>query len=226
MIEATDVHVSYDAPVLRGATFRVEPGQVAALVGRNGAGKTTMLRVLAGLLGPDAGTARVDGVDVGADRRAAQQRLAFLPQDTRFHDALTPRQVMRFYAGVRNRPDAPVDALLDDVALRAAADRPCAALSGGMRQRLGLAVVQLAPVPVLLLDEPGLSLDAEWRAYLRDRLQTRADAGAAVLMATHYPDAWADVVDVRLTCADGTIQPAAAASTRSSDAALDAPLNA
>lgn len=136
MIDVTDVHVTYDEPVLRGASFRVEGGQIAALVGSNGAGKTTMLKVIAGLTNPERGTVRVDGVDVRSDRQRSQRRLAYLPQDTRFHDALSPRQVLRFYAGLRHRPDHPIDDLLEEVDLADAADRPCGTLSGGMRQRL------------------------------------------------------------------------------------------
>lgn len=206
MIKVADVHVAYDEPVLRGASFHVEGGQIAALVGANGAGKTTMLEVIAGLRDPERGTVHVDGVDVRSDRRRSQRRLAYLPQDTRFHGALSPRQVLRFYAGLRHRTDAPVGALLDEVALTDAADRPCETLSGGMRQRLGLAVVWLADAPVLLLDEPGLSLDPDWRAYLKDELRRRADEGAAILMATHLADLWDDVIDVTLTCAGGRIE--------------------
>jgi heme ABC exporter ATP-binding subunit CcmA len=207
MIDARNLHKTYDArPILDGATFEVEAGEVAALVGANGSGKTTTLHVLAGLVAPDAGTARIGGVDVVERRRAAQHRLAFLPQDVRFHEALTPRQVLGFYAGVRDRPDAPVGDLLAEVDLDGAADRPCGALSGGMRQRLGLAVVWLAEAPVLLLDEPGLSLDPTWRSYLKDALRRRADDGAAVLLATHLTDVWADVVDTTLTCEDGAIR--------------------
>lgn len=218
MIHVTDVHVSFDAPVLDGVSFRVDRGHVAALVGPNGAGKTTMLRVLAGLAAPEAGAARIDGVDVTTDRRAAQRRLAFLPQDTRFHGALTPRQVLRFYAGVRACPDAPIDALLDDVDLTDAAHRPCDALSGGMRQRLGLAVVQLAPVPVWLLDEPGLSLDPDWRTYLRRAIRRHADDGGTVLMATHLPELWGEAVDATLVCEDGRIRPATGDGTAPTDA--------
>lgn len=223
MIDATNVRVAYDHPVLTGASFTVEPGQIAALVGSNGVGKTTMLEVLAGLVPPDGGTARVDGINVVAHRHAAQQRLAYLPQDTRFHGALSPRQVLRFYAGLRERDDAPVDMLLDEVDLATAADRRCDALSGGMRQRLGLAVVWLAEAPVLLLDEPGLSLDPTWRAYLKRELRRRADDGAAVLMATHLADVWADVVDVTLTCAQGTIRAESPAGADARSACIPAP---
>ena len=102
MIESADLYKSFgDATVLNGASFSVESGMVAALVGPNGSGKTTTLHLLAGLATPDAGTARIDGTDVVRDRAAAQAKLAFLPQDVRFHDALTPRQVLRFYADLR-----------------------------------------------------------------------------------------------------------------------------
>jgi len=207
MIDVRDLHKSFgDHAVLRGASFTAAAGTVSALVGANGSGKTTTLHVLAGLTSPDAGTATVAGRDVVEDRAAAQARLAFLPQDVRFHDALTPRQVLRFYAGLRDAPTDRIDACLADVALADAADRPCGALSGGMRQRLGLAVLELADAPVLLLDEPALSLDPEWRTFLMDRLRTRADDGATVLLATHLLDVWAPIVDRGLRCEDGQIR--------------------
>lgn len=206
MIEAQNLHVGYDAPVLTGATFEVEPGEVAALVGNNGTGKTTLLRVLSGHLTPDRGTARIQGIDVARQRQAARQALAFLPQETRFHEALTPRQVLRFYAGLRDRPDAPISDLLDEVGLADVAGRSCGALSGGMRQRLGLAVVQLAQAPVVLLDEPGLSLDPGWRSHLCTMLERWAARGASVLMATHYPEAWTRAVDTFLCCEGGQVR--------------------
>jgi ABC-2 type transport system ATP-binding protein len=223
MIEGRHLHKSFgEKAVLRDASFAVEAGTVTALVGPNGSGKTTTLHVLAGLTTPDAGTALVDGVDVTNDRTEAQEHLAFLPQDVRFHSALTPRQVLRFYAGLRpehdNRRssseevvsgprDAPVrtEPLLADVALSDAADKPCGTLSGGMRQRLGIAVLELADAPVLLLDEPALSLDPEWRTFLMDRLQAHAADGAAVLMATHLLDVWTPIVDRVLRCEEGQI---------------------
>lgn len=219
MIEVVDVHKSFgQTTVLSGVSFSVPPGSVTALVGPNGSGKTTTLHVLAGLTTPDAGTALVDGVDVTTERAVAQERLAFLPQDVRFHDALTPRQVLRFYAGLRpgrreevvsrggDDPTSRIEARLDDVALADAADQSCGTLSGGMRQRLGIALLELADAPVLLLDEPGLSLDPEWRAFLMDRLRAHREEGAAVLMATHLLDVWRPIVDHTLRCENGHIR--------------------
>lgn len=207
MIDVSNLQKSFgEKAVLRGATFSAEPGTVTALVGSNGSGKTTTLHILAGLTTPDAGTACVDGIDVTTDRAAAQERLAFLPQDVRFHDALTPRQVLRFYAGLRDADSARIDALLEQVALRDSADQACETLSGGMRQRLGLALLELADAPVLLLDEPALSLDPEWRTFLMERLQAHAEAGATVLLATHLVDVWRPLTDRILHCRDGTIR--------------------
>lgn len=207
MITATNLYKSYDdASVLQGASFEIESGQVATLVGPNGSGKTTSLHLIAGLATPDAGTATVDGFDVTTDQAAAQEQLAFLPQDVRFHDALTPRQVLRFYAGLRNARADRIEPLLEQVALAHAADRPCETLSGGMRQRLGLALLELAQAPVLLLDEPALSLDPDWRTYLMNRLKSHAEDGGTVLMATHLLEVWRPVTDYVLRCAEGQVQ--------------------
>ena len=207
MIDVVDLYKSFGGTtVLQGTSFSAAPGTVTALVGPNGSGKTTTLHVLAGLVTPDAGTARVDGINVTADRTAAQERLAFLPQDVRFHDALTPRQVLRFYAGLRDAPADRLDARLEQVALRDAADDPCGTLSGGMRQRLGIALLELADAPVLLLDEPALSLDPDWREVLMERLRERAEAGATVLLATHLLEVWRPIVDQVLRCEDGQIR--------------------
>jgi ABC-type multidrug transport system ATPase subunit len=90
--------------------------------------------------------------------------------------------------------------------LTAAAEQPCGTLSGGMRQRLGLALLILADADVLLLDEPGLSLDPDWRRALMKWLRDCADTGATVLMATHLLEVWRPAIDRVLTCSDGLIR--------------------
>ena len=209
MIEVENIHKRFGAlPVLREVSFSVAAGEVAVLVGPNGAGKSTLLRVLAGLRAPDAGTARLGGADVVRHRQAAQGRLTYLPQEVHFHEAMTPREVLHFYARLRQVPAARIGPLLEEVALLDAADRPCAALSGGMRQRLGLAVTWLPEAPVVLLDEPGLSLDPDWRAYLREKLRATSAEGRTVLMATHWPEAWRGVADRVLRVAAHGVQSA------------------
>lgn len=207
MIEVSNLHKSFgDTSVLRGASFSIQSGTVAVLVGANGSGKTTTLHILAGLSAPDAGTARVDEVEVTRNGGDARAHLAFLPQDVHFHEALTPRQVLRFYAGLRRTRSDGIEQLLRRVALEDAADRPCRTLSGGMRQRLGLALLELADAPVFLLDEPALSLDPDWRQFLMDRLQLWAEEGATVLLATHLLEVWSPLADRVLRCAEGRIE--------------------
>ena len=217
MIHCTNLHKSFGSnTVLRGASMDVPPEQgVTALLGPNGAGKTTTLRILSGLVSPDAGTVRINGIDMQSDRAAAQQHLAFLPQDVRFHPAMTPRRVLQFYARLRAVESPNIDAALERVRLTEAANRSCQALSGGMRQRLGLALADLMDAPLLLLDEPGLSLDTEWRSYLKTYLRDHVASGGTVVMATHLLDTWADLIDTTLRCAEGAINPVSEASVHS-----------
>lgn len=175
--------------VLNGLDLDVEPGAVTLLVGANGAGKTTTLRLVAGLSAPDAGTVAIAGHELRTDRHAALARLSFLPQSPRFHPRLTLRQTAEFYAQLRGRLKE-VDCALDVWGLSEFAKVPTAKLSGGLRQRLALALITLANAPVILLDEPGLSLDPEWRHHLQQFLAAEAARGCTVLVATHLLGEW------------------------------------
>ena len=211
MIHVENLSKSFGkAQVLRDASLSVAAGELALLTGANGTGKSTLLRILAGLMRPDGGAVSIEEVDVVRHRMQAQARLAYLPQAVRFHEAMTPRQVLRFYAQLRQVSLDHVEPLLEEVCLAEAGDRPCGTLSGGMRQRLGLAVTWLPEASVLLLDEPGLSLDPAWRSYLIDKLHDFAESGHTVLVATHLVELWEDVADVILHCANGTISSLAA----------------
>lgn len=181
--------------VLNGLDFTVQPGSVTLLVGSNGAGKTTTLRLLAGLSNSDAGVIEIAGYDLSLARREALARLTFLPQAPRFHPRLTVRHTIEFYARLRGRPVAQSDTAIAQWGLESHAETPTAKLSGGLRQRLALAVFTLADAPVLLLDEPGLSLDPEWRTRLQHYLRAQAALGHTVLVATHLLGEWESRVD-------------------------------
>ena len=177
--------------VLSELTFSAAAGCVTLLVGRNGMGKTTTMRMLAGLLRPDAGDALLNGRSIVHDRICAQQSLAFLPQGVAFHPRLTCREVLDFYGrlrGVKGAAD-----MLKRVGLEEHAGKPVSKLSGGLRQRLGIGVLLLAGSPVLLLDEPGLSLDPEWREWLKEELKLEAQRGKTVLVTTHFLAEWEGV---------------------------------
>ena len=196
MIAARGITKSYGRrAVLAGLDLEVEPGLVTLLVGANGAGKTTLLRIASGLCVPDGGELRLAGKDVVRDRLGALAHLAFLPQAPRFHVRLTARQVARYYGSLRGRRPGEVDAELDRWGLADHVTATTGELSGGLRQRLALAVFSLARAPVLILDEPGLSLDPEWRARLQEFLGAAAGRGATVLVATHLLGEWEGKTD-------------------------------
>jgi ABC-type multidrug transport system ATPase subunit len=189
--------------VLDGLDLAAEPGAITLLVGANGAGKTTALRLLAGLAEPDAGKIAIAGHDLHKARSEALAHLSFLPQAPRFHPRLTAAQVAEFYGRLRGRDRAEVTAALEAWGLVECARVPTGKLSGGLRQRLALAVFALADAPVLLLDEPGLSLDPEWRERLQEFLTGEARRGRTVLVATHLLGEWENRVDRCLLIENG-----------------------
>lgn len=206
MILAKELTKSYRKnTVLRGLSFAAEPGEVTLLIGSNGAGKTTTLGILAGLLRPDGGGAFICGKSIVHDRRGAQCNLSFLPQRVSFHPRLSCRDILRFYARLRRIDPGRIEEVLRMTGLQMEAKKRTAALSGGLRQRLGLAVLLLLDTPVLLLDEPGLSLDPEWRARLQRILQDQASRGKTVLVTTHLLGEWEGVADRCLLCREGQI---------------------
>ncbi len=191
--------------VLTGLDLEVSPGGVTLLVGANGAGKTTLLRIVSGLCRPDAGELRMAGFDVVRERLRALANLAFLPQAPRFHGRLTTRQVGRYYGKLRGRGPAEVDLELERWGLADHFGATTAQLSGGLRQRLAIAVFALARAPVLVLDEPGLSLDPEWRGRLQAHLSAAAAQGATVLVATHLLGEWEGKTDRCVLLTEGRV---------------------
>lgn len=191
MILVTDLKKSFgQRRVLTGLDLAVQPGAVTLLVGANGAGKTTALRLIAGLSKPGAGVITIAGHNLATQRQAALAHLSFLPQAPRFHPRLTVAQTTEFYARLRGRPAASAAISLEAWGLRNFLDVPTGKLSGGLRQRLALAIFALADAPVLLLDEPGLSLDPVWRGRLHQFLRREAGRGRTVLVATHLLGEW------------------------------------
>jgi len=180
-------------PVLENLSFDARPGEVTLMLGPNGIGKSTTLRLLAGLARPDAGEIAIAGYDIAEN--TAREHLSYLPQQVAFHPWMRCEAVLAFYAGLRGVADIPgrVRQMLRLVGLEAEAGKRSGALSGGLRQRLGLAVLWLPDAPVLLLDEPGLSLDPHWRQRLKEELRTEAAQGKTVLVATHLLAEWEGV---------------------------------
>lgn len=193
-------------PVLRDLSILAKAGEITLLVGPNGAGKTTTVKVLAGLVRPNSGSACINSFDIVRDRIKAQRALSYLPQRPNFHPRLTCIEIIRFYARLRGLALSRCEAILDQTDLREFERVRVAKLSGGTRQRLGLALLLLPDAPVLLLDEPGLSLDPAWRKRLQETLRFEAERGKVVLVTTHLVAEWNNVVHRCLLCRDGKIE--------------------
>lgn len=193
-------------PVLRDFTFTAGSGRITLLVGPNGSGKTTALRILAGVLRADGGSIRIGDADpVAGKAPPARGQIAYLPQALLFQPRLTCRQHVRFHARLRHQTRDRAEAMLIKSGLDEHAGTPAGLLSGGLRQRLGLAILFLPDAPVLLLDEPGLSLDPEWRSRLQGYLRDEAARGKTVLVTTHLIHEWEGVADRCLLCSGGRV---------------------
>ena len=153
---------------LKNLNLRVHRNSIFAFLGPNGAGKTTAIKLLLGLIQPTAGSAQVFGLDTGRDSVAIRSRVGYLPQDPRFYEHMSARQVLRytasfFFQGPRGEVETRIGETLDLVGLEDKADRPIKGFSGGERQRLGIAQAQVNYPDLLILDEPAASLDPQGR---------------------------------------------------------------
>jgi ABC-2 type transport system ATP-binding protein len=181
-----------DVRALDGVDFEVAPGTVFGLLGPNGAGKTTAVRILATLLKPDAGTARVTGLDVVAQAAKLRERIGLAGQYAAIDENLTGLEnlvmVGRLYGMPRAQAKARGTELLERFELTEAARRPAKTYSGGMRRRLDLAAALVAKPPVLFLDEPTTGLDPRSRLELWTTIEELVAEGRTVLLTTQYLD--------------------------------------
>jgi len=161
-----------DRTVVDRLTLTVPPGSVVALLGPNGSGKTTSIKAAAGLVRPDSGAVRVGS-------------FSFLPQRVSFPGALTGREVVEFYRRLRDVPAGAADRVLKVASLNGAGSRAVSTYSGGMVQRLGLAVATLPAVDVLLLDEPTAALDPDGLCAFYGLVEERRAAGTSIFFSSH-----------------------------------------
>jgi ABC-2 type transport system ATP-binding protein len=209
-----DLRVRFGETVaLAGVSFAIERGTVLGLLGPNGAGKTTAVRVLTTLLHPDAGSARVVGLDVVRRAAAVRRRIGLAGQYAAVDDNLTGRENLRLFGTLHRlgrRADARATELLERFDLVDAADRVAKTYSGGMRRRLDLAASLVNEPEVLFLDEPTTGLDPRSRLALWDVIEDLVDGGTTLLLTTQYleeADRLADriaVIDHGRVIAEGT----------------------
>ncbi|TQL82019.1 ABC-2 type transport system ATP-binding protein [Microbacterium saperdae] len=190
-ISVRGIEKSYkDLHVLRGVDFEVAKGSIFALLGSNGAGKTTVVRILSTLLKADAGTATVQGVDVATDPLGVRERISLTGQFAAVDEILTGRENLVLVAQLRHLadPGAIADDLLATFRLTDAGSRKVGTYSGGMRRRLDIAMSLVGHPEVIYLDEPTTGLDPEARLEVWQVVKELANTGTTVLLTTQYLD--------------------------------------
>jgi ABC-2 type transport system ATP-binding protein len=198
MLIAEGLVKSYGARrALDGFDLTIEPGEITGLVGHNGAGKTTFVEVVTGLVRADAGQVTVAGIDIRRDPRAARQLLGVAPQELALYVSATVRDNLRLFATLaglrRTALRRAVDRVAEELRLTRVLGQRVGLISGGQQRRTQAAAALVGDVPVLLLDEPTAGADPQTRSALLAAVRARASRGAAVLYTTHYLPELADL---------------------------------
>ncbi len=179
-----------NVPVLSGVDFQVKTGSIFALLGSNGAGKTTIVKILTTLLKQDGGTASVNGFDVESNPRNVRQSISLTGQFAAVDEILTGRENLIMIAKLRHldNPRQVANDLLKRFGLTEAADRKVSTYSGGMRRRLDISMSLIGKPQVIFLDEPTTGLDPEARIEVWKVVKELADSGTTVFLTTQYLD--------------------------------------
>jgi len=180
---------AFGRPAVDGLDLTVHRGELYALLGPNGAGKTTTLRMVTGLLKPDAGAIRVFGIDALANPREAKRRIAWVPDEPLLYDKLTPLEYLEFVASLWEVAPATARAraeeLLTALGLWEQRGDRCETFSRGMKQKTVLAGALIHDPPLLILDEPLTGLDAGAARLVKDMIEARTAVGNTVILTTH-----------------------------------------
>jgi ABC-type multidrug transport system ATPase subunit len=186
MIEITGLGKRYgECTALAEVSLQINAGEIFAILGPNGSGKTTLLKCLAGLVRPSAGRMRINGLDLTPDNQPAKTMFSYLPQQVCLPDQLNAREVLQFYARLRGLSNGRVNLLLASSELNGFGERRIREYSGGMLQRLGLAIALLPDSPILLLDEPTSGLDPGASSRLRQLLTELRSRQRTVVFSCH-----------------------------------------
>ena len=173
-------------------TFDVRPGEIFGFLGSNGAGKSTTIRMLCGLLAPTSGTAFVDGVDVSRDPEGVKRRIGYMSQRFSLYERLTVDQNIRFFGGIYGLDRARLERrrrfVIEMAGLQGREHTRAGDLAGGWRQRLGLGCAILHEPPIVFLDEPTGGVDPLSRRQFWELIDHLSTSGVTVLVTTHYLD--------------------------------------
>lgn len=180
---------------LQDVSFRVKEGETFALLGPNGSGKTTMLKTIVGLTQPTSGRLFVHGLDISQHAVQSRHFLSYLPQRAVFPEVLSAAEILRFYCRLRDIPVERARATLDRVGFNGFAGKPVSEFSGGMMQRLALAIMVLPDSPILLLDEPTANLDLHGAKNFREFILAEKQRGKTILFSTHLLEEAEELAD-------------------------------
>jgi ABC-2 type transport system ATP-binding protein len=222
---------SFDRPAVDRLDLTIWAGEFYALLGPNGAGKTTTLRMVSGLLKPDAGSIAIFGTDALADPVAAKRMTAWVSDEPMIYDKLTPTEYLEFVAGLwgidARMAEAAACELLDWLGLTPHANERCEGFSRGMRQKVALAGALVHDPRLIILDEPLTGLDAGTARQVKEVLQQRVRNGCTVIMTTHILEV-AERMAQRIgvitggrLIAEGTLEDLRMRSGRGSDSLVD-----
>ena len=206
MIAATNVTKKYGrVKAVDGVSFRLASGDALALWGSNGAGKTTLIRCVLGIV-RSRGNVTIGGTDIRKRGRDARNLVGYVPQELAFHDDARMWSAMLFFAGLRRAGTKQAAASLEHVGLAGHERKRLRDLSGGMKQRLALAIALLSDPPVIILDEPTSNLDAAGRGEVTQTLRDLKESGKTLLFASHHPDEVIALADNILVMQDGRVE--------------------
>ena len=209
-IDATGVARRFGANwVLRGISLRVSRGEVVGLLGANGTGKSTLLRICATLLRPHTGTAQIFGYDVVASPANVRALVGYLGHAPGLYDDLTARENLEFAADMLGRDRRAAGDCLERVGLLDVAGQSVRGFSSGMQRRLAIARLMLIRPRILLLDEPYANLDAAGIDLMNSLIADWVDEGCAALIVLHETAPAAQILNQTLTIVDGRIAPPA-----------------
>lgn len=188
MIEVRDLTKEFGSfKAVDGASFTVREGETLALLGPNGSGKSTILKCIAGLVMPTHGEIFVNRIDAIKSPSTSRKYLSYLPQRVGFQQSLTAREVLEFFCRLRKLPPSRIENVLhgSEFNFNGFSEKRIVELSGGMKQKLGLAVACLPDAPILLLDEPTVSLDPAGAIAFRRFLKALKEKGKTIVFTSH-----------------------------------------
>ena len=205
-IELTNVTKKYkDVTAVDSLSFKVEKGKCVSILGVNGAGKTTSIKMMCGIIKPDSGSIRVMGYDTVNERNKVGSVIGVSPQETAVAQNLTVRENLEFIAGIYNKKDADINSVIEKLGLGEVKKKRAGKLSGGYQRRLSIAMAIVTEPEVLFLDEPTLGLDVIARRELL-RFIEKLKGRHTVVLTTHYLEEASILSDVTAVMAKGRLK--------------------